>query len=100
MKPAPALLGEPDVGLVHQRGWLQGVSVPFVLKVMVGQLPQLGVDERHELVEGAGIAVAPLGQEMGDVGHSRGGSARVYAITRPQSQMRPSVRFLRQVQHV
>ena len=44
------LPGEPQESLVHQGSALQGVVVAFALQIVMGQAPQLGVNQRHQRV--------------------------------------------------
>jgi hypothetical protein len=62
----------PDVVLVYQaqedfideRGGLQRVVVSLASDVITGQPPQLFVNQRHQLVEGTLIPVAPPLQNL------------------------------------
>jgi hypothetical protein len=58
---------QPQKGFVHERGRLQRVAFPFVAKMVVGELPELVVDERHQYVEGIDIAAAPAVEQLRDV---------------------------------
>ena len=52
---------------MNQRRALQGVIRPFGLKVVVGETPQLFVDQRHESVEGFSVALCPVVQKLGEL---------------------------------
>lgn len=60
-----------DVALVHQfeegfmddPGALQGVAGALTAEIGAGEPVQLGVDQRHQLVEGRAVAVAPADEQ-------------------------------------
>src|SRR5262245_23970779 len=69
--PPLHLLGvhQPQIGLVDQSGRLDGLAW-FLLGQLLGrQLAQLIVDERQELLGGAGVALLDGGQDLGDFAH-------------------------------
>ena len=47
-----ALSGQPDEGLVDQRGALQGVIAAFARQLPARHAPQVVVDQRPERIEG------------------------------------------------
>ena len=47
---------QPNIGLVNQRGGLQGLPRPFVGKLRGGQFTQLFIDQRQELLRGGWVA--------------------------------------------
>jgi len=59
-------MGEAKVGLVDQRGGLQGAVGEFASQVGLGDAMQFVVDERHEIVEGIAIAAADAREKLGD----------------------------------
>ena len=65
-----ALVDETDVGLVHERGGLQGVVRPLVAKLACGDAAKLRIDEREQLIEGSPVAATPIAQQRGDVAGS------------------------------
>ena len=65
----PALLGELEVGLVHEAGGVERLAGAVAPEVAVGDAPELVVDERHEAVESAGLAVAHRLQQERDLSH-------------------------------
>ena len=70
---APVLVGlrsdEPDVGLVDQRRWLEGLPRLLVRQVCGGELAEFVVDEREQFGRGPGVARLDGIQELSDVGH-------------------------------
>jgi hypothetical protein len=61
--------GQPQVGLVDERGGVQGVARSFVGHLGPGHPAQLVVNERPELSGGARVAPLDRAQEMGDFVH-------------------------------
>ena len=59
------LINQPQVGLVYERGWLQRVTWGFLPQVAGGQLPELPVDQRREVLQGLLISLRPLGEQSG-----------------------------------
>jgi hypothetical protein len=57
-----ALIDEAQVGLVHQRGGLEGVVGTLVPQLPCRDPAELQVDEGQELVACGRIAAAPVGQ--------------------------------------
>ena len=70
LQPHLAQAAQPQVGLVHQRGRLQGVSRPLLAQVVVGQLVELVVHQRDEVLERFRVPMAPPLEQLGDVAHS------------------------------
>ena len=72
MRPAlPAhlsLVNQSEVNLIRERGGLQRVAATLLPHVAVGQMAQLRVDQRDQLFERRLIALAPVDQQLGDVG--------------------------------
>ena len=58
------LVGKLKIGLVDQRGGLQGVSLFFAAHVMVGQAMQLGLHQRNQLIERIRVSAAPIPQKL------------------------------------
>ena len=56
---------EPQIRLVDERGRLQRVIRPLAGHVAPGQLPQLVVHERHELIERGRLSLSPCQQQLG-----------------------------------
>ena len=47
----PRLVDETEIRLVDERGRLERVAAALLSEVTPGELPELGVDERHQLLE-------------------------------------------------
>ncbi len=62
---APALVDEPQVGLVHQGGGLERVPRLFPPEIALGLPAQLVVDDGHEPVERGLVAAAPRLEQTG-----------------------------------
>lgn len=62
-----ARVNESQISLINQRRCLQRNSGPFAAHALLGQPPQLLVDERHELFERRLVAPTPLPQQFSDV---------------------------------
>ena len=60
----PMLLHQAHPGFVHERRGLQRVALSFVAQPDARHLAQLGVDERHELLSGASVALLPRLQQL------------------------------------
>src|SRR5262249_52147047 len=58
------LVHEPEIGLVNQRRSLERVSGGLVTHVPSGHAAQLGINQRHQPVEGCGIAFAPGAEKL------------------------------------
>ena len=58
------LVGKLKIGLVDQRGGLQGVPLSFAAHVMVGQAMQLGLHQRNQLIERSRVSAAPIPQKL------------------------------------
>lgn len=63
---------EPKVGLIEQGRRLQAVSGPFSGHAGSRDPVQLAVDERHELIEGGGVASRPRPEQRRDIWSSHG----------------------------
>ena len=61
------LLNELHVGIVDQRSRLECVSVAFSAHEPRRALPQLGVDERHQLIGRARVASARCVEQDSDI---------------------------------
>ena len=61
---------QPQVGLVDQGRRLERLARLLLRQPLGGQLAQLVVDERQELLGGGRVAVLDRGQDPGDVGHA------------------------------
>src|SRR3989454_6350932 len=65
--PVNALaIDQPHICLVDQRCRLQRVTGTLAAHVMAGQLAQLAIDQRHQLVERRFVAVTPLNKQLRD----------------------------------
>jgi hypothetical protein len=62
-----ALVHQPEVRLVHERGWLEAVPIAFVSQLACGDTPQLRIHERHQSIERARVAASPIVEQAGDV---------------------------------
>ncbi len=62
---APALVDEPQVGLVHQGGGLEGVARVLPLQIALGLAVQLLVNDGDELVQRGRVAAAPRLEQTG-----------------------------------
>jgi hypothetical protein len=58
------LIDEPQKGFVHERRALQGVFGALAPQVLLRHVPQLLVNERHQLTEGGLIAGTPFNQQL------------------------------------
>ena len=67
----PALVHQPEIGLVHQGGGLEGVAGGLAAQVLGCQAMQLLVDHGEHLIEALLVAPAPVQQPLGD--GARGG---------------------------
>ena len=61
--------GESHVRFVHERRRLEGVARLLATHVMLGELTEFAVHERHQLGEGLSIAVAPACEQLAHVVH-------------------------------
>jgi hypothetical protein len=64
--------GEAHVGLVHERGWLQGVVGALAPNVVRREIAQLFVDDGNQLFETRPIALTDGGEQTRDVARSVG----------------------------
>jgi hypothetical protein len=62
-----ALVDEPDVRLMDQGCWLQGVVGPLTPKLAPGHPAELGVDEWQQLTERSAVAATPIAEQRRDV---------------------------------
>src|SRR5262249_39384881 len=69
--PPLALPHPPQVGFVDQGGGLQRLAPRFVGQALSSQLGQFVVDQRQQLLGGAGIALFDVGQDAGNFTHER-----------------------------
>ncbi len=60
-------VGQPQVGLVHERGGLQRVAGPLVGEVFAGHAAQVLVDDGQKLLAGLRLAGAPRLEQAGDL---------------------------------
>ena len=58
---------QAEVDLVDQGGRLEGVAVALPLEQAAGDLPQILEHERDEPLQGRGIALAPILEDLGNV---------------------------------
>ncbi len=61
--------GQAEIGFVNERGRLERVILALAKHIVIGQLPQLAVDERHELLERVRVALVPSSEREGYVAH-------------------------------
>jgi len=64
--PVDALTGEAEVGLVDDRGGLEGMVGALAAHVSLGEAMQLRVNQRQQTACGGGVAVVHGFQELGD----------------------------------
>ena len=62
---------QPQVGVVDQGRRLQRLARRFLRKALGGQLAQLVVDQRQQLLGRAGVAGLDGGQDLGHLAHGR-----------------------------
>jgi hypothetical protein len=80
---------ETQVGLVNEGGGLEGLAGRLSAHVAVRQAAQFGVNERHQRVEGGGVALAPGEQEPGNVARGpRGQESSSGSVFRPSASFR------------
>jgi hypothetical protein len=60
---------QPQVSLMDQRGSLERLARFLAGQPVCGELSQLVVDERQELLRGLGVALLDGAQDAGDVAH-------------------------------
>ena len=65
--PGGALIDQPQVGLVDEGGRLQGVALALAPQMGRGPAAKLLVDQRHEPIARARVAVAPRVEKRCDV---------------------------------
>src|SRR5262249_12105531 len=63
-------INKAKVGLVHQRGGLQGLSRLLLGQLRRRELAQLVVDQRQELLRGGRVALLDGRQDAGDFAHA------------------------------
>jgi hypothetical protein len=61
---------KPQVGLIHKRGWLEGVPHPLVPHLSTCDSAELGMYQRDETVQRSTVSLTPRHQQLGDL--SRG----------------------------
>src|SRR5262249_31672095 len=61
---------QPEVGFVNQRGSVERLAGLLLGEPLCGQLAQLVVDERQQLLGGLEVALLDGGQDSGDVAHA------------------------------
>jgi len=72
--------GEPQVGLVDERGRLQRVIGPFPREVMLRQIPEFTVHKGGELLERLGISPATVRVHIRNATGKLGASTRTQAV--------------------
>src|SRR5262245_16433667 len=65
-QPYPIGVDQPQVSFVNERGGLHGLPGSFTAHITLRQPPQLGVYQRHQLIERSLIAFAPGQEQLGD----------------------------------
>ncbi len=84
--PADAFdVHEPQIDLVHQRGGLKRVAEPLARHASGGDLTQLRVDQRDQLVERRQVPIAPGEEQLRDALCHRVGAASVAQARFPPS---------------
>ena len=63
---------QPQIGFMHKRGRLEGLTGLFGGELRRRQLPELVVHKRQEFVGGLPVTLLNLRQNLGDFGHRRG----------------------------
>jgi hypothetical protein len=58
------LIDQPQKCLIHQGCPLQGVLRPLTPQVLLGESPQLLIDEWHQFAESGLVASTPLNQQL------------------------------------
>ena len=58
--------GQAQVHLVHEGRRLQRMALALAAHVVMCEAPQLFIHDRHELVSSGGIAVGPIGKDLGN----------------------------------
>jgi hypothetical protein len=71
-----ALVDQAQIGFMHQGGRLQGVVGPLAPQIPRGKAAEFIVDNGRELLERLLLALAPIRQQLGDVGRHAGGTGR------------------------
>ncbi len=61
-------LNEPQERLVHDRGGLERVIAPLSFHVITRETAQLVINQRRQALQRLGVALAPLGQELREIG--------------------------------
>jgi hypothetical protein len=69
-------VAESQPGLVNEGRGLKRVARLFASHFGTGELAELGIDEREQLLAGAGIAALDGSEKAGDVAHRRAGCGR------------------------
>jgi hypothetical protein len=72
-----SIANQPQVCLMNQTGGLQRLPRFLLRQLLAGELAQLVIDQRQELLSGLKVALLDGGQDTGDVGHSSKHTARV-----------------------
>ena len=62
---------QTQVGFVDQRGSVERLPRPLLRQLLGGELAQLLVDQRQELLGGVRVALFEVGQDAGHVIHGR-----------------------------
>src|SRR5207245_2658835 len=61
------LVHHPQIGLVYQRGGLQGVIGAFAGDVIARHPAKFFINERHQFLRRSSVAATPIFQDWGDV---------------------------------
>jgi hypothetical protein len=64
--------GQAHVHLMHQRRRLQRVRGSLPSQIVRGQLPQLGVHQRHQLLERVTVSGTEIGEQLTDIARKNG----------------------------
>jgi len=62
-----AFANESEIGFVHEGSWLKSIAGRNLGDRNTGQGPELGIDERKELLRGTGIAACNPPENLGDL---------------------------------
>jgi hypothetical protein len=67
LPPEALCARQPNECFVDQRRRLESVIAPFAGHIAPSQSPELGLDERQQVLERLRIAVAPGSKQVGDL---------------------------------
>jgi hypothetical protein len=67
LPPHARVVGQAQIGFVHQGGGLQAVASALAAHVVAGETVQLAVHDGRQCLKGALVAVAPGAEQCADV---------------------------------